>query len=72
MNSAGKPVINKIRLPTANTGQSALSWNFPTCHTHAPFTNPSEKLEFAYFPNAALGSVVVAKGDGKTVEASLR
>jgi CRP-like cAMP-binding protein len=32
---------------------------------------PSEKLEFAYFPNAGLISLVVAMENGKTVEAAV-
>jgi CRP-like cAMP-binding protein len=38
---------------------------------HSILHEPSEKLNFAYFPNAGLISLVVAMEDGKTVEAAV-
>jgi CRP-like cAMP-binding protein len=38
---------------------------------HCILHEPSEKLNFVYFPNAGLVSLVVAMEDGKTVEAAV-
>ena len=38
---------------------------------HRILHEPSQKLDFAYFPNAGLISLVVAMEDGKTVEAGV-
>lgn len=38
---------------------------------HCILHEPSEKLNFVYFPNAGLLSLVVAMEDGKTVEAAV-
>jgi CRP-like cAMP-binding protein len=41
---------------------------FIDLHHHAILHEPGQKLEFAYFPNAGLISLVVAMENGKTVE----
>lgn len=69
----GGPVANKILLAIpdnefAAIGQHLESIGLPR---HRILHEPSEKLNFAYFPNAGLISLVVAMEDGKTVEAAV-
>jgi len=40
-------------------------------HHHAILHEPAQKLEFAYFPNKGLLSLLVATEDGKTVEVAM-
>jgi CRP-like cAMP-binding protein len=40
-------------------------------HHHAILHEPTQKLEFAYFPNQGLLSLLVATEDGKTVEVAM-
>lgn len=40
-------------------------------HHHAILHEPAQKLEFAYFPNQGLLSLLVATEDGKTVEVAM-
>jgi CRP-like cAMP-binding protein len=55
-----------------NEYQAALPHlEFVTLPHHCVLHEPSEKLEFAYFPNSGLISLVVAMENGKTVEAGV-
>ena len=69
-NSEGKPVSNRIllALPDAEFGaiRPFLSW-IPL-PPHASLHEPGQRIEFAYFPNRGLVSLVVAMKEGKTVE----
>ena len=71
--SDGKPVANKILLSIPENEFSAIGAHLEPVGLprHSILHEPSEKLNFAYFPNAGLISVVVAMEDGKTVEAAV-
>lgn len=71
--SDGKPVANKILLSVPDNEFSAIGPHLEPVGLprHSILHEPSEKLNFAYFPNAGLISLVVAMEDGKTVEAAV-
>lgn len=72
-NAAGKPVSNKILLSVPNAEYRAIR----PCLEHLPLPShltlyePSEKLEYVYFPNGGLVSLIVPMKDGQTVEAGV-
>lgn len=72
-NPAGKPVSNKILLTIPDGEYRAI-------RTHLEFVDlpnrlrlhePPERLQFAYFPNSGLVSIVVATKGGRDVEAGV-
>ena len=69
----GRPVANKILLSIPDNEFSAIGPHLEPLGLprHWILHEPSEKLNFAYFPNAGLISLVVAMEDGKTVEAAV-
>ena len=72
-NAAGKPVGNIILLSISDSDYSSLrphleSVNLPN---HLVLHEGSGKLEFAYFPNRGLISLVVVMKDGRTAEAGI-
>jgi CRP-like cAMP-binding protein len=69
----GRPVSNKILLSIPDNEFSAIGPLLEPVGLprHSILHEPSEKLNFAYFPNAGLISLVVAMEDGKTVEAAV-
>jgi CRP-like cAMP-binding protein len=71
--SDGKPVANQILLSIPDNEFSAIGPHLEPVGLprHSILHEPSEKLNFAYFPNAGLISLVVAMEDGKTVEAAV-
>jgi CRP-like cAMP-binding protein len=71
--SDGKPVANKILLSVPDNEFSAIGPHLEPVGLprQSILHEPSEKLNFAYFPNAGLISLVVAMEDGKTVEAAV-
>ena len=71
--SDGKPVANKILLSIPDNEFSAIGPHLEPVGLprHSILHEPSEKLNFVYFPNAGLISLVVAMEDGKTVEAAV-
>ena len=69
-NVEGKPVSNHILLSLPETEYHLLRpvLNFVHLPHHASLHEPGERIEFAYFPNRGLVSIVVAMREGKTVE----
>lgn len=66
----GKPVGNRILLSLPETEYQTLRPLLSFIHLpyHASLHEPGERLDFAYFPNRGLVSLVVAMKEGKTVE----
>ena len=72
-NTAGKQVSNKILLSISNSDYSSLRphLEYLNLPNHLVLHEAGEKLEFAYFPNRGLISLVVVMNDGKTAEAGI-
>jgi CRP-like cAMP-binding protein len=69
-NGERKPVNNKILLSIPDTEFLALRPHLeflPLPH-HLSLYEPNQKIEFAYFPNRGMISLVVVTEDGRTVE----
>jgi CRP-like cAMP-binding protein len=71
-NAAGKPVSNKILLSIPDQEYHAIrpDLEFLGMPHHLSLYKPNEPLEFVYFPNAGMVSLVIATEDGRTVEVS--
>ena len=69
-NAAGKPVINKILLSIPDSEYRAIRphLEFLAMPHHHSLYEPNHPLEFVYFPNAGMVSLVIATADGRTVE----
>jgi CRP-like cAMP-binding protein len=72
-NTAGKPVSNSILLSTVESDYNSLRphLEYVELPNHLVLHEAGGKLEFAYFPNRGLISLVVAMKDGKTAEAGV-
>jgi CRP-like cAMP-binding protein len=72
-NPAGKPVSNKILLSVSDAEYRRIRphLEFVDLPDHHCLQEPGESLEFAYFLNAGLASVVVAPKGGRGVEAGM-
>src|SRR6202165_6311635 len=72
-NAAGKPVSNIILLSISDSDYSSLRphLEYVNLPNHLVLHEAGGKLEFAYFPNRGLISLVVVMKDGKTVEAGI-
>jgi CRP-like cAMP-binding protein len=72
-NAAGKPVGNTILLSTSDSDYSSLCphLEYVKLPNHLVLHEAGGKLEFAYFPNRGLISLVVVMKDGKTAEAGI-
>ena len=72
-NAAGKPVSNIILLSASESDYNSLRphLEYVSLPNHLVLHEPGEKLEFAYFPNRGLISLVVVMKDGKTAEAGI-
>lgn len=72
-NAAGKPVSNKILLSVPNTEYRAIRpfLEYLALPSHLTLHEPSEKLEYVFFPNGGLISLIVPMKDGQTVEAGV-
>jgi len=72
-NPAGKPVSNKILLsiPDAEYRLIRPHLEFLDLPNRLRLHEPPEKLQFAYFPNSGLVSIVVATKGGRDVEAGV-
>ena len=70
-NSAGKPVRNVILLSSSVSEYASLHphLEYVQLPNHLVLHEAGGKLEFAYFPNRGLVSLVVVMEDGKTAEA---
>lgn len=72
-NPAGKPVSNIILLSIVDDDYEALrpDLEYVELPNHLVIHEAGRKLEFVYFPNRGLISLVVAMKDGKTAEAGV-
>ena len=72
-NSAGKPVLNKILQSISDSDYNSLRphLEFVSLPNHLVLHEAGGTLEFAYFPNRGLISLVVVMKDGKTAEAGI-
>jgi CRP-like cAMP-binding protein len=72
-NAAGKPVSNKILLSISDSDYSSLrpDLEYVGLPSHLVLHEAGGNLEFAYFPNQGLISLVVVMKDGKTAEAGI-
>jgi len=70
---AGKPVSNKILLSISDRDYSSLRPHLEhvSLPNHLVIHEAGGKLEFAYFPNRGLISLVVVMKNGKTAEAGI-
>src|SRR5208337_3721927 len=72
-NTDGRPVSNIILLSISDSDYSSLRphLEYVSLPNHLVLHEPGGKLEFAYFPNRGLISLVVVMKDGKTAEAGI-
>jgi CRP-like cAMP-binding protein len=72
-NMEGKPVNNIILLSLSDSDYGSLRphLEFVSLPNHRVLHEAGGKLEFAYFPNRGLISLVVVMKDGKTAEAGI-
>src|SRR5712692_8233183 len=72
-NTAGKHVSNKILLSISDSDYSSLRphLEYVSLPNHLVLHEAGGKVEFAYFPNRGLISLVVVMKDGKTAEAGI-
>ncbi len=72
-NTEGKPVSNLILLSISDSDYSSLRphLEYVSLPNHLVLHEGGGKLEFAYFPNRGLISLVVVMKDGKTAEAGI-
>src|ERR1700676_1239011 len=72
-NTEGKPVSNLILLSISDSDYSALRphLEYVSLPNHLVLHEAGGKLEFTYFPNRGLISLVVVMEDGKTAEAGI-
>jgi CRP-like cAMP-binding protein len=72
-NAAGKPVSNIVLLSISDSDYSSLRphLEYVSLPNHLVLHEAGGKLEFAYFPNRGLISLVVVMKDGKTAEAGI-
>jgi len=72
-NAAGKLVSNKILLSISDSDYSSLRAHleYVSLPNHLVLHEAGGKLEFAYFLNRGLISLVVVMKDGRTVEAGI-
>ena len=69
-NAAGKAVSNKVLLSIPDHEYHAIRphLEFLDMPHHLSLYEPNTPLEFVYFPNAGMVSLVIATEDGRTVE----
>jgi len=72
-NTAGKPVSNLLLLAMSDSDYGSLRphLEYLELPNHLVLHEAGGKLEFAYFPNRGLISLVVVMKDGKTAEAGI-
>ncbi len=72
-NTAGKHVSNKILLSISDSDYGSLRphLEYVSLPNHLVLHEAGGKVEFAYFPNRGLISLVVVMKDGKTAEAGI-
>ncbi len=69
-NSEGKPVNNKVLLSMPDNEYQLMraDLTFIDLPGHLSLHEPTQKIEFVYFPNRGMVSQVVVTKDGRTVE----
>jgi CRP-like cAMP-binding protein len=69
-NAAGKPVSNKLLLSIPDSEYHAIRphLEFLSLPHHRTLYEPNRPLEFVYFPNSGMVSLVIETEDGRTVE----
>src|SRR5271163_4412861 len=69
-NSEGKPVTNKVLLatPVSEYHLMRADLTFIDLPHHLSLHEPTQKIEFVYFPSRGMVSQVVVTKDGRTVE----
>jgi CRP-like cAMP-binding protein len=72
-NTAGKPVSNKILLSISDSDYNSLRphLEYVGLPNHLVLHEAGARLEFAYFPNRGLISLVIVMKDGETAEAGV-
>ncbi len=72
-NTQGKPVSSLILLSISDSDYSSLRphLEYVSLPNHLVLHEAGRKLEFAYFPNRGLISLVVVMNDGRTAEAGI-
>lgn len=72
-NTEGKPVSNLILLSMSDGDYTSLRphLEYVSLPNHMVLHNGGGKLEFVYFPNRGMISLVVVMNDGKTAEAGI-
>src|SRR5271168_522365 len=69
-NAEGKPVTNKVLLATPDSEYELIrpDLTYIDLPHHLSLHEPTQKIEFVYFPNRGMVSQVVVTKDGRTVE----
>ena len=69
-NGEGKPVTNKVLLATPDDEYNLMraDLTYVDLPHHLSLHEPTQKIEFVYFPNRGMVSQVVVTKDGRTVE----
>ena len=69
-NAEGKQVINKVLLATPDNEYESMrpDLTYIDLPAHLSLHEPTQKIEFVYFPNRGMVSQVVVTKDGRTVE----
>jgi CRP-like cAMP-binding protein len=69
----GKPVINRILLAIPDSEYRSIrsGLEFVPLPHHRSLYEPNRKIEYVYFPNSGLISLVIIMADGKTVEVAV-
>jgi CRP-like cAMP-binding protein len=69
-NTSGKPVSNKVLLATPDNEYRLLrpDLSYVDLPDHLSLHEPTQNIEFVYFPNRGMVSQVVVTKDGRTVE----
>jgi len=69
-NTAGKPVSNKLLLSTPDNEYRLMRphLKYVDLPSHLSLHEPTQTIEFVYFPNRGMVSQVVVTKDGRTVE----
>jgi hypothetical protein len=72
-NTEGKPVSNRLLLSISDSDYGSLRphLEYVDLPNHLVLHEAGGRLEFAYFPNRGLISLVVVMKDGKTAEAGI-
>src|ERR1700722_6661374 len=72
-NSEGKPVRNNILLALPDNEFRSIRSHIKFCDLphHMSLHEPNQRIDFAYFPNSGMISLVVVTAGGRTVEVGI-